>query len=206
MNQTVNFYEKLGPEKTLSKELVIIWVVWFAVIIGYVVWSLVILTGRWSQEESIQALQGINESLEEKIRLEGLNLDRNGLLKLESKLAALRVKRQGQKVLLANLQDPQFSNIEGFSAVFLGLARQHQPGLTVEKVSLLTQGQIFQMAGRVDQPMALPKYLVRLGIEQAFENMQFETIEIGQAEVQLAQDIDGAKDGISFNVRSWAEN
>ena len=194
MNQIVNFYEKLEPEKTIAKDLLYIWGAWALLLVVYLVWSAMLLSQKWSDDESLQRLNEANTQIQKRIRIEGAKVDQQGLDRLAQELIVLRKERQGQQMLIDNLKDPSLSNIEGFSGVMRGLARQHQQGLALEKVEVTASGRVFYMAGKVLRPGDLPAYIVRLGEETAFENMAFEKIAISEKELAL-----------SFEVRSWSK-
>ena len=113
---------------------------------------------------------------------------------LHAELNDLRRRQQRQQRLIAMLLNPRFGNLEGFSNVLKGLAKQHQRGIAIEKIEVTENGNVFFMAGKVTNPMDIPAYIVRLGKEEAFEDMAFENIIIAESGNEL-----------SFEVRSWTK-
>ena len=197
MIQSVNFYELLEPERKFPKSLVYIWLAWALVLMVYVGWSIYLLTERWALEDRNSQLRLDNQGLQQRLQAESAATADAEVLAMEQRLADLQRREARQQDLLEHLRDPALSNVDGFSGVLAGLARQHRGGVAIESLQVTRQGAVFGMKGKVRQATDLPAYIVRLGDEDAFEDMSFEKITLAAAD-------DPTDTALSFTLQSWS--
>ena len=195
MKQVINFYEKLEPRKSLPKSLIWIGAGLGVVVAVYSVWTMVLFGDQRGLDKQLVDLSGANKIIEGKIRLEEKKSQLYNPDVLNARLGHLRKQRYEKQLLLANLRDPKLTNIRGFSNVLTALARQHRQGVAIEKIELTENGALFSMEGEVENPLDLPAYILRLGQEEVFWGMSFETIKIAEMEARL-----------SFALRSWSKS
>lgn len=195
MKQVIDFYKRLGPEESTSKSLSLMMVSWVVLLLGYFLFTLSLSMEQDERQGVLKRLVDSNTLLEDKIAREVNKAKRVNLDLLQAELNDLRRQQQQQQQLIGLLLSPRFGNLEGFSNVLKGLARQHQRGIAIEKIEVTQNGNVFFMAGKVINPMDVPAYIVRLGDEEAFEDMAFENIIIEETGAEL-----------SFEVRSWTKS
>ena len=161
----------------------------------YSVWTMLLFSEQRELDKQLADLGNTSRILEGKIELEAKKSQLYNPDVLNARLSHLRKLRYQKELLLANLQDPKLTNIRGFTNVLTALARQHRQGVAIEKIEVTENGALFSMEGEVENPLDLPAYILRLGREEVFWGMSFETIKIAEAGARL-----------SFELRSWSES
>ena len=194
MKQNVNFYEKLEPEKALPKSLVWIGASLSVVIVGYLGYTGLLLFEKGNLARELEQLVSSNQQLERNMALEVEKSRQDSSDLLDAKLNHLRKLRQEKQLLIDSLRDPKLTNVTGFSEVLSGLARQHRQGIAIEKIAVAENGALFVLEGEVEDAREVPAYIVRLGKEEAFRDMSFETVKIAEVDARL-----------SFELKSWTK-
>lgn len=185
MKQYINLYARLEPPRPAPRALLSIAAVCLVIFLGYSVTAGYLLLDGRVLTTSLAAAQAESLRLKTEISKRQTEDQAINLGPLETKLKALHLRRQQQQLLLAYLDDPASNNTVGFSDAMTGLARQHIPGVAIERFELTQKGRRFLMAGKVQNPTSLPSYMERLGSEAAFARMSFDRIDIREINGQL---------------------
>lgn len=185
MKQYINLYARLEPVKPAPRALIAIGAVCVLVLLGYTA------AAGYLFVDSSRLVASLAAAKADGVRLNEVISQRQGqdqaidLMPLEKSLEVLLQQQQRQQTLLAYLDDPILNNTGGFSEAMTGLARQHLPGVAIERLELTHKGRRFLMAGKIAYPTSLPLYMQRLGAEPAFARMSFEKINITEMDGQL---------------------
>ena len=197
MYQKIDLYRRVSKDSWLPKSILRLILAWSSVIAIYLVWTVVLVVEKNLSEEELAGIKTHNKVLVKRID----ELSKAGkdirLIKSEQKLTSLRTLYVEKQRFVQHLQDPKLSNLDGFSNVLSGLAKQHRAGVSLNKIEITESGSVFSMAGTVDNPVDVPAYVVRLGNEDVFDNMVFEKLRILESVVGEA---------LRFEIRSSSKS
>lgn len=96
--------------------------------------------------------------------------------RIQAQIREAEAERDRMQLLLRGFQDRSVGDTGGFSAHFAGLARQRVNGLWLTEILVGTRG--IELAGHTEAGQLLPRYLARLGGEQAFTGTEFASLEL----------------------------
>ncbi|MBL4680903.1 MAG: hypothetical protein JKY88_09290 [Pseudomonadales bacterium] len=196
MNQKIDFYQRFGKENLIPKSVLILCMSWLSVFFIYGVWVSILMASQSDLLEELTASKRQNNQLVQEINVMAQLGRSSGLSALSQQLQMFHDKRLKKQRFVHLLQDPMYSNLNGFSDVMLGLSRQHKEGVSLKRIEVTDSGSIFSMTGTVRNPEDIPAYVVRLGDEAAFANMVFEKLLI--RETKLGQEL-------KFEIRSQSK-
>lgn len=197
MNQKIDFYERIGKERLIPKSVLILCLSWVSVFVLYGVWAGILVVDQNDSMAELKASKRQNDQLVQEINRMAQLGQSNGINALTQRLQQLHERRLKNEKFIGLLQDPRYNNLDGFSSVLVGLARQHKKGVSLSKIEVTDSGSVFSMAGTVIDPADVPAYVVRLGEEGAFTNMVFEKINI--LETTVGQEL-------KFEIRSLSKS
>lgn len=177
MNQQINLYhpifrkeqKKFSAQTMLQASAVV--VVAVVLLIGANVWQIRSLHTAVARAEG--ELAATTEQIETLAKLPGRSADPRLLAEqrqLEQAWSTAQLVRGNASVAGAVSS--------GYSEYFLGLARQHVPGLWLTAITVADGGQELVLQGRTPTPDAVPTYVQRLAREPAFAGKQFDLFEI----------------------------
>jgi hypothetical protein len=190
--QTINLYLKLGVETQGYKSAKLGGLAVAVLAFGFVVAAGYLTYRNASLNESLVSLTRDNQQLQTQIAAASQSQGA-ALAELRETLSNVQRQRQGRARLLQVLARADTGDRQGFSEVLLGLARQHEEGITLSRIAVRERGADFLMSGSVKQASAIPDFLLRLGGESAFSDMAFGKVKFTEA----APNTD-------FEVRSWS--
>jgi MSHA biogenesis protein MshI len=185
MRQHINLYARLTPVKSFPKALVSIGVVCLLVFFGYAGAAGYLIYNQGALASSLASAKAQNSSLKREVADLKAQDQAIDLALLEQKLAQQRLRLRRQQTLLVYLDGPAVTSLTGFSDAMTGLARQHVPGVAIEKFELSHEGRRFSMSGKLRNPTSLPIYVEKLGSEAAFAKMSIEKINITELDGYL---------------------
>ena len=90
---------------------------------------------------------------------------------------------------------------QGYSEYFMGLGRQHLPGLWLTTIAIADNGNDLVLQGRTPAPDSVPRYLQRLANEPAFAGKQFDAFEIARP-VETTKTGEVAAPYVEFTIRT----
>jgi MSHA biogenesis protein MshI len=96
--------------------------------------------------------------------------------RLAQVLSGLQAQQREKDQLVTLLATASQGEGRGFSAMLVGLARQHQAGIVLTHIEAADQGASFGLAGTVNEASLVPVYLGRLGQEPAFAGRTFDKV------------------------------
>jgi ribosomal protein L17 len=190
--QTINLYLKLGVQTKGYKSAKLGGLAVAILAFGFVVATGYLAYRNASLNESLVSLARDNQQLQAQIAAASQSQGA-ALAELRETLSDVQRQRQGKARLLQVLARADTGDRQGFSEVLLGLARQHEEGITLSRIEVRERGADFLMSGSVKQASAIPDFLLRLGGESAFSGMAFGKVKFTEA----APNTD-------FEVRSWS--
>lgn len=157
--------------------------------------------GRWQTRLLDQQLTQLRDQERAAVtRLTELTrkADGRGLLALDARIQALRGELDARRRILAHMSGRELGNTGGFGAHLSGLARQTVEGLWLTRVWLADGGARVALHGNTYSPELMPRYLQKLGSEEAFNGTQFK-----QVRMYLPEDT--ASRHVAFSLSSEAE-
>jgi len=190
--QTINLYLKLGVQRQgyqsawLGGLVLLALTLGFAAIWGYLAY------GNANAKAAVVSLAQDNQQVQTQVAA-ATESQGAALAELRELLAGVQQQRQDNARLLQMLTRTDTGDRQGFSEMLLGLARQHQAGISLSRIQVRERGTDFVISGTVRQAKVIPDYLQRLGLEPAFEGMAFGKVSLTEAEPHTA-----------FEVRSWS--
>jgi MSHA biogenesis protein MshI len=195
VSQQINLYQpvlrtqkKVFTARTIL-ELAGIFAFGLVLIFGYARYQLSGLEGNIAMlEQQRNAAMVQLQTLSEQVR----PLPRAQLF--DDQIRDAELDRERKQVLLRGFRDRRAGATSGFSQHLAGLARQRVDGLWLTRVLVRDNG--IELAGHAEAGELLPRYLARLGREQAFTGTEFASFELQRGE--------RAGDPASFRVATGA--
>lgn len=199
MNQQINLFhpifrrqEKKFSAKTMLQAAGAI-ALGVVVLLGINWWQLQNLSAQLAQAEEDFARANVQ------VQQLGVLPKREADPVLQAELARLEnMQRAGQLVSVALRQR---QGRQGYSEYFMGLGRQHLPGLWLTGVAIADNGNDLVLQGRTPTPDSVPRYLQRLANEPAFAGKQFDAFEITRP-VETTKSGDVAASYVEFTIRT----
>lgn len=176
MNQQVNLYQpvfrkqqKVFSAATMVKIMVVL-VIGFGAIYGFGRFQLAkletqVTTLEQQRDNASAQLTRVSEQRQP--------ARRSGLL--EDQLRQARRELEQKQRAISALQQREGSNIAGFSEYFAGLGRQRLNGLWLTRIAIHAGGEV-RLHGNAELAQLVPRYLQRLGEEQAFQGTEFRSL------------------------------
>jgi len=153
-------------------------------ILGVIVLGMAVLYGwgSWQTRLLGQAVQDLTAQRNAtQARFEQLTAElaaRQDDAELKARIAALEAELAAKRKLQHWLGQQGDARPRGFAAQVEALARQHRPGLQLERIVLGADGPRVSLAGNATAAAELVAYLRRLGQEAAFRGLQFRTLQV----------------------------
>lgn len=179
VRQQVNLYqpifrkqEKIFAAKTVAL-IALVAIAGLLLSYGYGQWRVNSLQGELAKLESLNDL--------ELKRLDDLNKQfpvRKESPTLLAKLERAKLQRQAKARLIELLAGRDAGHTEGFSSVMVGLGRQIEAGMWLNKIEVSDGGRAMSLLGSSYRPGAIPRFVQKLGDETAFSGVEFKTFEI----------------------------
>lgn len=179
MNQQINLYQPI-----FRKQPKVFSAATIAQIAGIVLLVLILIYiyGRWQVallgREATRLTRQMQADTGRLGQLEATLPARTPDPALQARLKALLAERASKERALAALGERSYGSTRGFSAQFVGLARQHVAGLWLTQVKLSQGGSRFSLAGETVDPRLVPDYLQRLAAVPVFKGTQFGLLRI----------------------------
>lgn len=117
---------------------------------------------------------------------------------LETKIGKLEAEVRAKQSLLKVLSDTTLGNTSGFSAHFTGIARQQIQGMWLRGLQLSEGGRQVGIIGSTLQPELVPRFIKKLGREQAFAGAEFKTFQMQRSKEDVAR--------VDFILRSQSKS
>ena len=190
--QTINLYLKLGVQSQGYKSARLGSAVVLALVLGFAVTGGYLTYRNTSLNTALVSLKRDNQQLQTQLAAASQSQDA-AFAKLREVLTNAQLQHQHKTRLLQILVRTDTGDRQGFSEILLGLARQHQEGITLSRIEVRERGTDFMMAGSVREAKVIPDFLLRLGHESAFAGMAFGKVSFTEAAPNTA-----------FEVRSWS--
>lgn len=181
MSQQINLYQpifrtqhKIFSAVTIA-QLTVVFVVGLLLIYGYGVWQLSRLEGQVAaldahRETAMQQLRTLSTQVRPETRSR----------MLDDQLREAQSEVNSKERLLTALETRRFGNTTGFSMHFAGLARQRINGLWLTRVEV--RDGVVVLDGATEAAELLPRYLARLGQEQAFAGTEFSRLQMARGD------------------------
>lgn len=188
MRQQINLYQNVlivKPEPFQYRQVTLL--------LGLVVLCLVLVGGyAYWQKASMQVqaddLRHQHQLISARvIELEKENPKREKSVLLQEKIRRVERELQGQQQALDYFshQDPE--NNRTILASLEGLARYPQPGIWLQRVTLLHAGHEVQLAGSALKPESIPEYLQLLGEKNVFGGQVFARLKLNRLKERAGQ-------------------
>lgn len=101
---------------------------------------------------------------------------------LAGELARARLQLETRQEVMDVLASGRIGNVEGFSGVMFGFARQAQADVWLTSFSVTGGGEEIEIRGRLLDPAKLPGYVQRLSGESVFHGRRFATLDMRSVE------------------------
>lgn len=174
--QNINLYAQLEPPDAKPIAILCMLGTWGLVALGYGLFAVYLTLSEADISASLEAAQRQNKSLQQQINLRQQEDQMVDLAPLEAALVSRREHWQRQQLLLKFLEQASMQFDQGFSGAMSALARQHVPGIAIERIALHEGNGRFSMSGQLGSAEALPRYVKRLGQETVFANLTFDRV------------------------------
>ena len=192
ITQSINLYARLEPAKAKPMSLVYMALAWLAVFVGYGATAGFLAHQESSLKRAVADANALNRQLQQQISQRQTQDQQVDLGPIESRLTDLRQKQQRQQLLIEFLQEADLSAQTSFSEAMAGLARQHVPGIAIERFALQAMNNKISIEGQLAKPEALPMFVKRLGAEPAFEDLQLNKVVMTITDEQLSFEMSSA--------------
>lgn len=174
--QVINLYAQLEPPKAKPIASLTMIGVWVAILVGYCGYAAYLAITENQLTSELAQQSRLNKQLQFDIEKKRQTDDLIDLAPFENSLASLRYRQQRHELLIQYLESAE-SDTEGrFSEAMAALARQHLPGLALERFTLMSEGNAVSLSGALGNPEVLPRYVRRLGREGVFSDLTFSKV------------------------------
>jgi MSHA biogenesis protein MshI len=173
--QQINLYLKLGvktaryPHLQLAALALALMMLGLGSYAGYLAYSAATLTS-----EALAVTQQ-NQAMQAQVAVFDV-AQAAEVARLAQVLISLQTQQRENDQLVTLLAAASQGEGHGFSAILLGLARQHQAGIVLTHIEAADQGASVSLAGTVNEASLVPVYLGRLGQEPAFAGRAFDKV------------------------------
>ncbi len=174
--QVINLYAQLEPPQEQPIATLAMIGVWCLVFTGYLGYSGYLAFAENQLTSQLAKQTGLNKQLQFEINQKQQADELIDLAQFENSLTALRHRQQRLQMLLEYLQNAEIDAQGNFSEAMAALARQHIPGVALERFSFVSQGNAVSLSGALGHPEVLPQYVRRLGTERAFSDLRFNRV------------------------------
>lgn len=181
--QKIDLFARLEPPKQKPMSLIYMGLGWTVLIIGYLAATGFLVNQERGLRTDVKLAKSRNQQLQQQISQRQQQDEQIDLAPMESRLSELRLQQQRYELLGQFLDESDLTEQQRFSEAMAGLARQHVPGIAIEKFALHGLGLSIQ--GQLGDPAALPIYVQRLGEEPVFSDVQFNKIVMTTINEQL---------------------
>lgn len=194
MSQQINLYQPIfRKQKKIFSALTIVQVA------GVFVLGLLLIYGfAWSQVRGLQVqVAGLEAQRDATMeQLQRLSAAQSPVRSrtLERQVSEAQREHDQSRSLMEVFADGRYGGSAGFSGHFTGLARQRIDGLWLTRVRVGSGGEI-TFEGAAEAPELLPRYIARLGREEAFSGTEFSRLQLARGE-----------DTVRFAVSTRAED
>ena len=174
--QVINLYAQLEPPQAKPIATLTMLAVWVAVLVGYCCYAAYLAFAENQLAQELAAQSRLNKQLQFEINERRQADDLIDLTQFENTLASVRHRQQRHQMLIDYLENTEIDTEGRFSEAMAALARQHIPGLALERFSMVSQGNALSLSGALGDPEVLPKYVRRLGSEGVFSDLSFSKV------------------------------
>jgi len=177
--QQVNLYhnelknKKLNYSASMSLKLCFIVIVGLSAFSGFKSYQI-------QQQELIlqESKNTLSKLTAEKTKIEASRKQKDAVL--DKKITEKKQELSNKQKVLSILNQDEFGNADGFSALVGGLARQRLEGLWLTGLRFSSGGKDIFLKGITNKASLLPKYLQRLSAEKAFVGMTFKNLQMNR--------------------------
>ena len=183
--QSIDLYAQLEPARPKPITLKYMVLGWSLILFGYLVTTLFLVNQAQSKDAEVTSKKQRNQQLQQEISQRKAEDEQIDLAQLESELKRLRQEQRRQELLVKFLSESELDQQHSFSEAMAGLARQHVPGIAIEKFTLQRFGGQVTIQGQLGCAEALPRFVQNLSREPVFNGTNFNRVVMSTTDEQL---------------------